>query len=107
MKRNIFAFGLAAADLVIAGASFQLGRRSAPATAAADLAIGAEIGDEIEVLQGLAEGEQVASGQFLIDSEARLRSVTADLAAPAAASATPVVLAPVPQVGQAQPGGRP
>ena len=45
-----------------------------------DIAIGAEIGDEIEVTQGLAEGEQVvASGQFLIDSEASLRSASAGL----------------------------
>jgi Cu(I)/Ag(I) efflux system membrane fusion protein len=47
-----------------------------------DVAIGQEIGDDIEVAQGLAEGEQVvASGQFLIDSEARLRSVTASMSA--------------------------
>jgi Cu(I)/Ag(I) efflux system membrane fusion protein len=41
-----------------------------------DITIGQEIGDDIEVTRGLAEGEQVvASGQFLVDSEARLRSV--------------------------------
>ena len=46
-----------------------------------DVAIGQEAGDDIEVTQGLAEGEQVvASGQFLIDSEARLRSVTGSMA---------------------------
>jgi len=40
-----------------------------------DVSIGQELGEDIEVLQGLNEGEQVvASGQFLIDSEARLRS---------------------------------
>ena len=40
-----------------------------------DVAIGQEVGDDIEVTQGLVEGEQVvASGQFLIDSEARLRA---------------------------------
>jgi membrane fusion protein, copper/silver efflux system len=40
-----------------------------------DVAIGQEVGDDIEVTQGLTEGEQVvASGQFLIDSEARLRT---------------------------------
>jgi Cu(I)/Ag(I) efflux system membrane fusion protein len=50
-----------------------------------DVAIGQETGDEIEVTQGLSEGEQVvASGQFLIDSEARLRSVTASMAVPTA-----------------------
>ena len=37
--------------------------------------IGADQGDTVEIGQGLAEGEQVvASGQFLIDSEASLRS---------------------------------
>jgi Cu(I)/Ag(I) efflux system membrane fusion protein len=40
-----------------------------------EVALGAELGDELEVLQGLNAGDQVvASGQFLIDSEARLRS---------------------------------
>ena len=49
-----------------------------------DVAIGQEVGDDIEVTQGLTEGEQVvASGQFLIDSEARLRSVTGSMSAPA------------------------
>ena len=46
-----------------------------------EVSIGQEAGDDIEVTQGLAEGEQVvASGQFLIDSEARLRSVTGSMA---------------------------
>jgi len=50
-----------------------------------DVTIGQEVGDDIEVTQGLTEGEQVvASGQFLIDSEARLRSVTGSMSAPAA-----------------------
>jgi membrane fusion protein, copper/silver efflux system len=41
-----------------------------------DVTPGADLGDDIEIVQGLREGEQVvASGQFLIDSEARLRSV--------------------------------
>jgi Cu(I)/Ag(I) efflux system membrane fusion protein len=62
-----------------------------------DVAIGQEVGDDIEVTQGLAEGERVvASGQFLIDSEARLRSVTTSMsdasapAAPASAGSMPV-----------------
>ncbi len=42
--------------------------------------LGADLGDAVEVAQGLNEGEQVvASGQFLIDSEANLRSVTSNL----------------------------
>lgn len=41
-----------------------------------DIQLGADLGDTIEVVSGLAVGDQVvASGQFLIDSEARLRSV--------------------------------
>jgi len=50
-----------------------------------EVALGQELGDDIEITQGLTEGEQVvASGQFLIDSEARLRSVTGNMTAPAA-----------------------
>ena len=46
--------------------------------------LGEDLGDTVEVAQGLTEGEQVvASGQFLIDSEASLRSATGNLAAPA------------------------
>ena len=49
--------------------------------------LGADLGDAVEVTQGLNEGEQVvASGQFLIDSEASLRSVTGNMAAPTAQS---------------------
>jgi len=45
--------------------------------------LGADLGDTVEVAQGLTEGEQVvASGQFLIDSEASLRSAMGNLAAP-------------------------
>jgi Cu(I)/Ag(I) efflux system membrane fusion protein len=60
-----------------------------------DVSIGQEVGDDIEVTQGLTEGEQVvSSGQFLIDSEARLRSVTGSMsafvaAAPASAASMP------------------
>lgn len=47
-----------------------------------DIQLGADLGDTVEVLQGLAEGEEVvASGQFLIDSEARLKSVVGAMAA--------------------------
>jgi Cu(I)/Ag(I) efflux system membrane fusion protein len=53
-----------------------------------EVSLGADLGEDIEVLQGLDEGEQVvASGQFLVDSEARLRSVLGGMAAPAAAPA--------------------
>ena len=53
-----------------------------------DVALGMDLGDDIEVLQGLSDGEQVvASGQFLVDSEARLRSVLGGMASPAAATA--------------------
>ena len=66
--------------------------------------LGADLGDTVEVVQGLTEGEQVvASGQFLVDSEARLRSATDNLAAPArpAVSAAPTPQrAPMVHVGQ-------
>jgi membrane fusion protein, copper/silver efflux system len=53
-----------------------------------DVELGADHGDQLEVVAGLAEGEQVvASGQFLVDSEARLRSVLGSLSAPQPASA--------------------
>lgn len=60
-------------------------RKDGGAFESRDVALGQEAGEDIEVTHGLAEGEQVvASGQFLIDSEARLRSVTGSMAAPAA-----------------------
>lgn len=68
-----------------------------------EVKLGADIGDELEVAQGLSEGEQVvASGQFLVDSEARLRSVLAGLSAsvtatppaPAASSSSAAAAAP-------------
>ena len=41
-----------------------------------DVTLGADLGDDIEIVRGVAEGDQVvASGQFMIDSEASLRSV--------------------------------
>ena len=55
-----------------------------------EVTLGAEQGEDIEIAQGLAEGEQVvASGQFLIDSEARLRSVLGSMAGRRAAAAVP------------------
>lgn len=60
-----------------------------------DVSLGADLGDDTEVLAGLNEGEQVvASGQFLIDSEARLRSVLGNMAASAPPSAPPPTPAP-------------
>jgi Cu(I)/Ag(I) efflux system membrane fusion protein len=53
-----------------------------------DVSLGADAGDDTEVVSGLAEGDQVvASGQFLIDSEARLRSVFGNMTAPATGAA--------------------
>ncbi|WP_198391833.1 copper-binding protein, partial [Burkholderia ubonensis] len=61
----------------------------------ATVTVGNDIGNETEVLSGLNDGDTVvASGQFLIDSEASLKSVLprlaggtgADAAAPAAAA---------------------
>jgi Cu(I)/Ag(I) efflux system membrane fusion protein len=60
-----------------------------------EVQLGADLGDSVEVTRGLNEGEQVvASGQFLIDSEARLKSVLGGMAAAGMASA-PAASAPV------------
>ena len=48
-----------------------------------DIQLGADLGDQLEVLEGLRDGDEVvASGQFLIDSEARLKSVLDAMAPP-------------------------
>ncbi len=63
-----------------------------------DVSLGADFGDEVEVLAGPNAGDQVvASGQFLIDSEARLRSVLGNMSGPASAAAVsaPASVAPV------------
>jgi Cu(I)/Ag(I) efflux system membrane fusion protein len=53
-----------------------------------EVALGIDFGDDVEIASGARAGEQVvASGQFLIDSEARLRSALGNLAAPASAPA--------------------
>jgi Cu(I)/Ag(I) efflux system membrane fusion protein len=58
-----------------------------------EVVLGADLGDQLEVVQGLNEGEQVvASGQFLVDSEARLKSVLGGMAA--AGQAAPAASAP-------------
>jgi Cu(I)/Ag(I) efflux system membrane fusion protein len=55
-----------------------------------EVKLGAELGDRFEVVEGLAEGDSVvASGQFLVDSEARLRSVLVTLSAAPASAAAP------------------
>ena len=55
-----------------------------------EVQLGADMGDRIEITEGVSDGDQVvASGQFLVDSEARLRSVLGNMnAAAPAASAT-------------------
>jgi Cu(I)/Ag(I) efflux system membrane fusion protein len=54
-----------------------------------EVSVGQDLGDDAEVLSGLDDGDQVvASGQFLIDSEARLRAVLDNMAAPAPAPAS-------------------
>lgn len=53
-----------------------------------DVKLGVDLGDQLEVVEGLAEGDEVvASGQFMVDSEARLRSVLGSMTATQAASA--------------------
>ena len=56
-----------------------------------EVSLGSDFGDEVEIVSGLNPGDEVvASGQFLIDSEARLRSAFGNMASPtpgAAASA--------------------
>jgi membrane fusion protein, copper/silver efflux system len=73
-----------------------------------EIRLGADLGDDLEVTQGVMEGEQVvASGQFLVDSEARLRSVLGSMSssstppspAPSASSAAPAAANPT-YVGQ-------
>ena len=65
------------------------------------MALGVESGDDVEVTQGLREGEQVvARGQFLIDSEARLRSVLGNMAAPASAPSSGPATTPAVHVAE-------
>jgi len=52
-----------------------------------EVKLGADMGDQVEILEGLNEGDEVVtSGQFLIDSEARLKSVLGAMGAAQAAS---------------------
>jgi Cu(I)/Ag(I) efflux system membrane fusion protein len=58
-----------------------------------EVKVGREGGGLSEITEGLAEGEQVvASGQFLVDSEANLRGLEGRL--DAAAAANPPARAP-------------
>ena len=60
-----------------------------------DVVLGTEFGDDVEVARGLVEGERVvASGQFLIDSEASLRSVVGNMTSPAETPAADAPAAP-------------
>ncbi|GLZ73474.1 efflux RND transporter periplasmic adaptor subunit [Burkholderia contaminans] len=62
----------------------------------ATVTVGNDIGNETEVLSGLNDGDTVvASGQFLIDSEASLKSVLPRLEGGSGASATAPASAPV------------
>ncbi|MGO4390529.1 efflux RND transporter periplasmic adaptor subunit [Variovorax sp. M-6] len=72
-------------------------RNDAGGFEARDVSLGMELGDDLEVVQGLKEGDQVvASGQFLIDSEARLRSALGSMAASAAPPPHPPPATPSP-----------
>ncbi|MBI3345752.1 MAG: efflux RND transporter periplasmic adaptor subunit [Burkholderiales bacterium] len=59
-----------------------------------EVKLGADLGDQLEVLDGLREGDEVVtSGQFLIDSEARLKSVLGAMGA-AQPAAEPAMAGP-------------
>lgn len=59
-----------------------------------EVKLGADMGDQLELLEGLREGDEVVtSGQFLIDSEARLKSVLDAMGASQPAS-EPIMAAP-------------
>jgi Cu(I)/Ag(I) efflux system membrane fusion protein len=54
-----------------------------------DIKVGADLGDQLEVVDGLHEGDEVVtSGQFLIDSEANLKSVLGAMGTSQAAPGT-------------------
>lgn len=67
-----------------------------------EVKLGVDLGDTLEVVAGLKEGEQVvASGQFLVDSEARLRSVLGSMvAAPAPVASAAAAAQPATYVAQ-------
>ena len=54
-------------------------KRAVPNPCPVEVALGAEIGDLTIIASGLEEGQKVvASGQFLLDSEASLRGLGVD-----------------------------
>lgn len=58
-----------------------------------EVTLGAEVADKTIIVNGLNEGQQiVASGQFLIDSEANLAGVKTKLSSDQASSATPAMI---------------
>lgn len=60
-----------------------------------DVSLGVDLGDQLEILQGLKEGDEVvASGQFLVDSEARLKSALGSMTPPAPAASAAATTAP-------------
>jgi Cu(I)/Ag(I) efflux system membrane fusion protein len=60
-----------------------------------EVEIGEQVGDRIVIRSGLAAGQQVvASGQFLVDSEASLQGVLARATLPAASAASAAPAAP-------------
>lgn len=69
-----------------------------------EVSTGIDGGERVEIVQGLSDGEQVvASGQFLIDSEARLRSVLGNMtpdSSPAATIEPPPTAEAVRHVGE-------
>lgn len=53
-----------------------IAQKSSGVFEAREVSLGADMGDQLEVLRGLEDGERVVvSGQFLVDSEARLKAV--------------------------------
>jgi len=65
-----------------------------------EVQLGTDLGDTVEVTSGLTEGDQVvASGQFLIDSEARVKSVLGAMTTAAAPAAAPSASAPAMPAG--------
>jgi Cu(I)/Ag(I) efflux system membrane fusion protein len=90
--------------LVPSEAVIQTGTRSvvitAPAEgkfAAVEIVTGTEVNGQTEVVKGLREGQKVvASGQFLIDSEASLRGTLQRLGGAAPAASVPAMPAKVP-----------